>query len=237
MICKIADLYVDVPSSGGMDKRCIDYFADCPTSPDIVIKEESYNAKRWQGVDDPDLIAYADSGWLFYKELLKFDGMLLHSSAVVLDGVAYLFSGPSGMGKSTHSKLWQSIFPGAEVINDDKPALRNIDGRWFAYGTPWCGKDGININKKAPVAGICFLRQGEKNEIRRLSRIEAAAAILTQTQRRFNDPEIIGMMADKIDSLVRTIPVFELINRPEPEAAMMSYNALKDAESEVFYED
>ena len=158
---------------------------------------------------------------------------MLHSSAVLLDGKVYLFSGPSGMGKSTHTRLWQENFPGVEIINDDKPALRKIDGIWYAYGTPWCGKDGININTKAPVGGICFLRKGDKNEIRRLSPIESVAAILTQTQKRFYNPEILGVMADKINDLVAEIPIFELVNRPEKEAALMSYKALIGADSEV----
>lgn len=232
VICKVADLYVELPSSSDSLKRCADYVVEYQNTPDIVITKDVYQRNRWN-TDDEKLFEYMESGWLFYRKLLEFDGIMLHSSAVVLDGKAYLFSGPSGMGKSTHARLWQSLFPGAEVINDDKPALRNIDGVWYAYGTPWCGKDGININKKAPVAGICFLRQGSDNTIRRLSSIEAAAAILTQTQKTFSNPNTVGLMADKIDSLVSNIPVFELINRPEPEAAYMSYEALVGTKREV----
>ncbi len=232
MICKVADLYVEVPEANGLLERCRSYAAECDGEPDIIIREEDYKIGRWN-LDDPSAFAYMDSGWLFYRALLNFDGMMLHSSALVLDGKAYLFSGPSGMGKSTHTRLWQGLFPDAKIINDDKPALRKIDGVWYAYGTPWCGKDGININTKAPLAGICFLRKGEKNEIRRLSKLEAIAAILTQTQRRFNNPDMLGLLMDKLDSLVDSIPIFELINRPEPEAAMMSYNALTGADREV----
>ena len=185
MICKIADLYVKIPPAGGMSPRCVNYLADCDASPDIIIKEEHYNKEKYPDLDYESL-AYMYSGWAFYRQLLSYDGLMFHSSAVELDGVAYLFSGPSGMGKSTHTRLWQQEFPSARIFNDDKPALRYIDGVWYAYGTPWCGKDGININTKVPIGGICFLRQGKENKIRRLPEIEAAAAIISQTLRRFS---------------------------------------------------
>mgnify|MGYP003335436350 CR=1 FL=1 len=103
--------------------------------------------------------AYLLSGTLFYQQLLKFDGMMLHASAAKYDGRVYLFSGPCGIGKTTHTKLWEKYFPGAVVINDDKPALRREAGKWMVYGTPWCGKNGINSNASAPLAGICFLHR------------------------------------------------------------------------------
>ena len=231
MICKIADLYVKIPPAGGMSPRCVNYLADCDASPDIIIKEEHYNKEKYPDLDYESL-AYMYSGWAFYRQLLSYDGLMFHSSAVELDGVAYLFSGPSGMGKSTHTRLWQQEFPSARIFNDDKPALRYIDGVWYAYGTPWCGKDGININTKVPIGGICFLRQGKENKIRRLSEIEAAAAIISQTLRRFSTSEGLGVMTNLVESLVREIPVFELVNKPEPEAAILSHRAMTSAAKE-----
>ena len=215
-----------------MSSRCKNYLADCEALPDIIIKEESYDTERWPTADYAD-VAYMYSGSAFYRQLLNYGGMMFHSSAIELDGVAYLFSGPSGMGKSTHARLWQQMFPSAKVFNDDKPALRYIDGVWYAYGTPWCGKDGININTRVPIGGICFLRQGEENKIRPLSKIEATAAIISQTLRRFNTAEGLGAMTDLVGRLVSDIPIFELVNRPEPEAALMSYRAMTSTDNEV----
>ena len=225
MICKIADLYVEIPEAGGMSPRCRDYLVNEEHTPDIIIKEEDYNASRWPGLME-ELVEYMDSGWMFYNRLLRFDGMMLHSSALELDGGAYLFSGPSGMGKSTHTALWQQEFPSARLFNDDKPAIRYIDGAWYAYGTPWSGKHGININIKVPLRGICFLKRGEENKIRRLSPIEAAAAIFTQTTNRFKHADSLGLLTDIMDRLVRDIPVYELTSRPEPEAARLSHRVM-----------
>ena len=92
------------------------------------------------------------------ERLLEHNIVLFHGSVVAVDGEGYLFTAKSGTGKSTHVRLWMESFKErAVIINDDKPALRLMEDGWYAYGTPWCGKDGININLKAPVAGICFL--------------------------------------------------------------------------------
>ncbi|MBE6991229.1 MAG: hypothetical protein E7430_01440 [Ruminococcaceae bacterium] len=159
---------------------------------------------------------------------------MLHSSAVALDGKGYLFSGPCGMGKSTHTRLWQSVFGDeAKVFNDDKPALRRLDGKWFAYGTPWCGKDHININMKVPLAGICFLKQSDENKIRRLTPQEATPLVISQTMRKFKQVEYLNLMLSHVDKLVREIPIFELENRPEPEAAILSHETMLKAAIEA----
>ena len=226
MLCKIADLYVEIPKAGGMASRLGNYLTEDNVSPDIVIREDQYDAKRWPHVA-PEFIPYMDSGLAFYIRLYKFGGMMLHASAVELDGRAYLFSGPSGMGKSTHTRLWQQEFPSARVFNDDKPALRLLDGVWYAYGTPWCGKDGININMKVPLAGICFLRRGTQNSIRRLSLLEATVAVVSQSNRRFATAQGLGYLTDVVERLVQDVPIWELKCLPEPEAAHLSYETMR----------
>ena len=232
MICKIADLIVDVPAAGDLVSRCKEYLHEEADSADIIIRTESFRPDVWNGLTGDSYI-YMESGSRFYYHLLDFNGLMLHASAVFYKGKAYLFSAPSGTGKSTHTRLWQSVFgEEVKVFNDDKPALRLIDGVWYAFGTPWCGKDGININMKAPVAGICFLKQAPHNQIRRLSATEIVQRIISQTKWRFNRTEKLDVVLTLVDSLVRKIPVFELENRPEPEAALLSYNTMRQAAEE-----
>lgn len=226
MLCKIADLYVEVPEVGGMAPRLRAYATDETVTPDIVIREEEYDPKHWPGLPAASL-PYMDSGLAFYIRLLKHGGLMLHASAVELDGRAYLFSGPSGMGKSTHTRLWQQEFPTSRVFNDDKPALRQLDGVWYAYGTPWCGKDGININTRVPLAGICFLRRGTENSIRRLSPIEAAAAIISQTNNRLHTDFGMSNMTAAVEKLITQVPIYELRCLAEPSAAHLSYETMR----------
>ena len=234
MRCKIADLNVEIPATGGLAARCEDYLWSDIGSAQITIREEDYEPHRYGENPSEEIVAYMEAARLMYKELLRFNGLYLHASAVALDGKAYLFSGPCGMGKSTHTGLWQQVFgEEAKVFNDDKPALRRLEERWYAYGTPWCGKDGININMKVPLAGICFLKQADENRIRRLSNPEALTRLLTQTLRKRLNAEELNLMLSHADKLIREIPIFELENRPEPEAARLSYETMRRAAEEA----
>ena len=232
MNCMIADITVSVPELGGLAPRCREYL--CETERvDIQIYADKYRYHVWSRLDN-DGICYMESGIQFYEQLLHFDGMMLHSSAVELNGKAYLFSGPCGMGKSTHTKIWQQTFgSAAQVFNDDKPALRRLDGKWYAYGTPWCGKDGINQNKKVPLAGICFLKQAPENKIRQLTPLEAVQRIISQTRKKFTQTENLDLMLQLVEKLALEIPVFELENRPEPEAALLSYETMRRKAEEI----
>ena len=234
MRCTIADLQVEVPKAGGLSPRCREYLSEPSGNPDIVICSELYKPETKPHLT-PEDVAYLDSGAQFYNQLIQFDGLMLHASAVEFDGFAYLFSGPCGMGKSTHTRLWQQVFgPAAQVFNDDKPALRRVDGVWYAYGTPWCGKDGINQNKKVRLGGICFLKRGQSNEIRQLREWEAVTSILAQTTTRIKDGNRLGHLLQLVEQLVQEVPVFELRNKPESEAAILSHKVMEKAAKEKF---
>lgn len=227
MRCLFADLITEVPETGGLALRCQDYLYDGNEEVDIVIYEDLYRREKYHPQLNENILAYMEAAYQFYKQLVDFNGFYLHSSAVVLDGKAYLFSGPCGAGKSTHTRIWQSTFgPEARVINDDKPAIRYMDGQWIVYGTPWCGKDGINENAKAPLAGVCFLKQAEENRIRGLSPVEAMQKILSQTIYKFNEAEQLDKLLVLMNRFLEEVPVYELENRPESAAAQLSYETM-----------
>jgi hypothetical protein len=227
MLCKISDLLVEIPEAGGMSPRCTGYLSEQDGEADIIIDQELYQLDKWKNCSE-ELNVYLQSGFQFYRQLLNFNGIMLHSSAIELDGRAYLFSGPCGVGKSTHTMLWQSTFgEKVKVFNDDKPALRRFEDGWYAYGTPWCGKDGININMKVPLGGICFLKQSTENSIRRLDSKEAIVKVISQTTYHLRDPEQMVKLLEIVGKLVEEVPIYELCNRPEPEAALLSYNTMR----------
>lgn len=234
MLCKIVDLIAEIPTADGLAVRCQDYLWKNKIAPDIVVKRESYRWNQFAPITAPETVAYMESAAQFYRQLLGFGGFYLHSSAVVRDGKAYLFSGHSGVGKSTHTRLWIDTFGGdTRVINDDKPALRCMDGIWYAYGTPWCGKDGINRNEKVPLVGICFLKQGAQNRIRRIEKTEAFQRIMGQTIHRMESARELDALLRILENLLSKIPVYELENRPEPAAALLSYETMRQGTMET----
>ena len=228
MLCQIAELIAEIPAADGLADRCRDYLFPESTGADIIIRTDLYRRGNYDPRLPETTVAYMESAYQFYLQLLQFDGFYLHSSAVVRDGKAYLFSGNPGAGKSTHTRLWQSTFGQEQccIINDDKPAMRRIDGKWYAYGTPWCGKDGINQNRKAPIAGVCFLKKASENRIRRLDSAEAMHKVLSQTIYKFQDVEQLDLLLKHLELFLQEVPVFELENLPEPAAARLSYETM-----------
>lgn len=233
MLCKIAELYVEIPEAGGLPPRCQAYLSDVIAKADITIYPALYRSDRYPLHTSHDLVSYMESAYQFYVRLLEFDGFYIHASAVEFEGRAYLFSAPSGTGKSTHTSIWQSIFFNAKVFNDDKPALRFMNGSWYAYGTPWCGKDGINQNLKVSLTGICFLKRGKQNRMRRISASEAALNILSQTIRKDLPVDLLDMLLGHIDKLVREIPIYELECQPNEDAARLSYETMRRGAEEM----
>ena len=233
MLCKIANLFVEVPSVGGLSSRARKYICNQNRKADIIISEEEYKLNNWPTLSEEDAI-YLESGFQFYRKLLAFNGMMLHASAVEIDGKAFLFSGPCGVGKSTHTGIWKEIHGDmAVIINDDKPALRVFDEGWFAYGTPWCGKDGINANRMAKIAGICFLKQGTENCIRRLSKIEAFRMVMSQTGHKFKQEDRLDLKLNLVERLINDIPIYELTNNATPESAILSYETMRRGAEEA----
>lgn len=223
---KVANLSVQIPHVGDMENRAKGYISTLP-DVDISIEVSESRLSRWEGELPINSAWYLETGFDFYRKLLAFDGLMLHASCAVRGGYAYLFSGPCGMGKSTHTKLYQQLW-GSEVqiINDDKPALRRENEVWTAYGTPWCGKDGINQNASAPIAGICFLRRGEETSIRRLAPAEATPYVMAQTMHRLK-PEQMMQLLPLVDKLVSEVPCYELYSHAEPEAAQLTYETMR----------
>ncbi len=176
-----------------------------------------------------DVCEYLATGSCFYRHLIDYGGLMLHSSAVVVDGKAYLFSADPGTGKSTHTNLWLKAFGDrAFILNDDKPALRLEDGVWYAYGTPWSGKHDISVDTRVPVAGIALLRRGKENVITPTGGIEAIHRIFKQVNRPRN-PEYRVKLMDLLDKLMKDVPIWDLQCNMDPEAALVAYEAMKGA--------
>ena len=231
---KIADLLVEMDTFGRTAAQAEAYRTEATGQPDISIYLDPEELKNDTLLFAREEQEYMYTGSLFCRELLQFDGMYLHASAVVKDGYAFLFSAPSGTGKSTHTQLWLKHFGEgqAQILNDDKPALRYIDGVWYAYGTPWSGKTDLNLNMRVPLGGIAVLERGQENKIRPLTGPQAVYALMSQTMRG-GSAEMRSLMMERLDRLLTDVPVWQLSCTPEVEAAQVAYEAMYPAAKEM----
>lgn len=178
---------------------------------------------------DIETLEYMRVGSMFYTALIDNGGFLLHASAVVVDGVAFCFSAPSGTGKSTHTSLWLKEFAdkGAFIINDDKPAIKLVNGVPMVYGTPFSGKYNINVNTSVPLKALCFIERAETNSISKITPLKAATLILDQTIRP-SEEELMDKLLENLESVVTKIPAYVLRCNISPEAAIIAYREMSE---------
>lgn len=175
-----------------------------------------------------EAIEYMLTGGLFNRYLLKYNGCMLHSSAVVVDGYAYLFSANSGTGKSTHTQLWKKQFgEKAYIINDDKPVLRNEGGHWYVYGTPWSGKSNQNENKKAELGAIVFLERAHDNWIDEIEVKEAIPMFFEQTVRKFNQLSNIEKTLELMGKALMDTPIYKMGCNISSDAVKTAYERIR----------
>ena len=140
-----------------------------------------------------------------------------------------MFTAPSGVGKTTRTRLWLDTIPGSAVINGDKPILRVTEEAVCAYGTPWCGKEGLQTNTFAPLHTIFYLERaedGRENELRELNQAEAFPLLLSQT---YLPAE--GKTRQKTLQLLRTVlrnvKVYRFYSERTPEAIRLAWETAR----------
>lgn len=150
------------------------------------------------------------------------DTVLMHASAMVKDGKAYLFLGRSGTGKSTHSRLWLQHLPLAKPLNDDHPIVRiDPSGQAVAYGSPWSGKTPCYSNESAPVGGIVRIKQAPANRISRLLPAQAYASLLTSCSGMSWEQVLADGRNHTLQQLIATVPCWTLACLPDEAAARL----------------
>ena len=156
--------------------------------------------------------------------LLERNVLMLHGSTVAVDGQAYLFTAACGTGKSTHTRLWRELLGGrALMVNDDKPFLRFTEDGILACGSPWSGKHGLDTNISVPLRGICILKRGPENKIRRIGAGECREMLRQQC----HVPE---GMEDRVEALLSEleegVAFWEMECTKDIQAAQTAYDVM-----------
>ncbi len=180
-----------------------------------------YPACQWDHYRSPLNFLHLIGGEVL---LLKYNAFLLHSSVVMVNGKAVLFSGPSGAGKSTQADLW-AHYLGAERINGDRCAIMEKEGVFYGGGSPWSGTSGICRKEQAPIAGILLVNQAQENSLEQLG-FRAFQPLFSQTIVNSWDTAFMEKVTALFSRLLEQVPVYRLNCRPDEDAVKMVYNTL-----------
>lgn len=156
-------------------------------------------------------------------------GMLkVHASVTELEGRALVFMGVSGTGKSTHSRLWRQLVPGATLLNDDEPIVRLMpDGSVRVYGCPWSGSTPCYRSVSAEVAAFVHLYQASENKLTKLSGREAFYSLYSSTAFMLSDQKSRFAAFNIVADVLERIPLYRLDCRPDEEAVSLTRSLLK----------
>lgn len=154
----------------------------------------------------------------FFLYLAGMHGLFaLHSASILYKEKAWLFSGHSGMGKSTHTALWHDLI-GTPYLNGDLNLIGTKDGHYQVYGIPWCGTSGLFTTKTYPLGGIILLGRASDDHLETLDDTLKTLRVMQRLISPSCTPEGLERNLDFAAELSREIPIFHLCCTKNPSA-------------------
>lgn len=227
---KIADMIIGIDEKYDYVRNfCREYIADSQNVDFTVCADNADIEREFNAGNGNFSLAYCECICI-YREICKkipeYDAFLLHAAVIEVDGKSYAFTARSGTGKSTHIRLWQKRFgKRCRIINGDKPIIKKIGNEFFACGTPWCGKEGLQTNAISPLAGLCFLERGEKNSICKALPDEILSRIFHQLIVPQN-AHLQDMFFALLDDFLNSTPAYILRCNMEESAADTAFEGM-----------
>jgi len=194
---------------------------------DIVVTKDSLTSFRFY---DSSLDIYNNEVSYILdaviRHCLDYNRMVIHGAALSYKNDAYLFIAPSGVGKTTHIKLWKKHLENeVTIINGDKPMLE-FSNDIIVHGTPWNGKENLGSNVSYPLKAIIVLKQASKNSITKLNTNDSIMNIMPQCFYAF-DKEYASKVVSYIEKLINEIPIYQLECDMSDDAFKVCFESLK----------
>lgn len=152
--------------------------------------------------------------------------MILHACGIDTAYGGILFSGKSGIGKSTQGELWRR-YEGAVMVNGDRPLIKKEEAVWYAYGAPYAGSSRCHLDMRTPIHAVVMLKQDTQCRVRKLKPDEAFRSIYKGMTISTWNSECIRNSCDLAQSLALEIPVFELTCTPDWRAVELLKKTLR----------
>jgi hypothetical protein len=145
--------------------------------------------------------------------LARQGGFLVHAASAIRDGKAFLFSGISGAGKTTISRLTP---PDAKLLTDEISYVRREGNRYVACGTPFAGELGrVGVNQSAPLSTLFLLEKGLENKIEPVDPAEAIQRLLRNILFFADDPQLVGLVFQSACEFASVVPIQRLTFVPD----------------------
>lgn len=199
------------------------YLLQFPTLDNIIEAQITTNAnyariycKNTLPESDCENLFLAIRPCFLYKAQLE-GCFAIHSASILYQDQAWLFSGHSGMGKSTHTALWHDLLH-TPYLNGDLNLVAQKNGQPVVYGIPWCGTSQISTAKTYPLGGIVLLGRAD---IDYLVDLEHYEKVLQVMQRMISPSWSASLMECNLDFahiLADTIPIYKLMCTKNPSA-------------------
>ncbi len=160
-----------------------------------------------------------------YSRLCSLNTLLLHASYIDYKGNGIVFTGPSGVGKTTQAEIWKK-YRNATIVNGDKVFVRLVDDKFFAYGSPWKGSSEYGLNCKSELKGIVVLLQSDKNNIREINSIEAMQMFFPHVFLPRWDEDCMHHLLNSFNLLLEKTTIWLLECNLEEEAVKITEKAI-----------
>lgn len=221
---RLAGLNIGIEASDYTYEKCRAY-ESADTTPDFTVAVTAEQVKREQEISQNTSFEYCEFVCI-YRAICSilpiYNRLLLHAAVIEKDGYAYAFAAKSGTGKTTHINLWKQLYGNSvRMINGDKPILRFDGDTIFACGTPWCGKEGYNSNREAPLRAICFLERADNNSITELDGNTAVSLVMKQVLiPKFGESAVKTL--ELCSSLLENVKAYKLCCNMDADAARVA---------------
>ena len=145
--------------------------------------------------------------------LAKQGGFLVHAASAIRGGKAFLFSGVSGAGKTTISRLAP---PDATLLTDEISYVRREGNRYIACGTPFAGELArVGENKCAPISAVFLLDKGQQNRIEPIGATDAVQRLLRNILFFADDPSLVEVVFQAACEFASLVPIRRLVFVPD----------------------
>lgn len=231
---KLAGIVIDIRGQYDYLKECCrDYLTEEAAELEIEITEQDILAECADKEAEKFGFPYLETLAVLRKiaDLMpEYNRFLMHGAVLSWKGEGYMFTAPSGTGKSTHVALWKKYLgEDVRIINGDKPILIVDEKEVYVCGTPWAGKEHWQTNTSVPLRGICFLKRGKQNQIRQVAAPEALPLLMGQVYYT-GDAAMAKRTLELLDVVFQNVPMYLLECDISEAAVKCSFNALRNKE-------